>query len=318
MNLALDRPHHSSNSSDHTHSSGRNPQYEPVSEDEFEGDDGDEHMKSQIASAQQEADNVGLSAFDPRIKEIREQREKYLVEHRKESEGAHKDASKAPTKDKASTSRSDLHVPMSRDDILAPSTVFDKNYVKKFGNNISRLLGSADQAGDENEADERAIRALQGRDEEEPRGSGSGPPKGVEYVTDFRTEPGKKVSVPIRVEPKVYFANERTFLKWLEFSVMVASIARVYSTSNVSAMWWALSLARSSLSSHCLLSHTLVHYTCGARSRSASAARRMCTRTRMVLPLFARRFLVSLSSTSSCATLRRMSRVSSVVCRTNE
>ena len=153
MNLALDRPHHSSNSSDHTHSSGRNPQYEPVSEDEFEGDDGDEHMKSQIASAQQEADNVGLSAFDPRIKEIREQREKYLVEHRKESEGAHKDASKAPTKDKASTSRSDLHVPMSRDDILAPSTVFDKNYVKKFGNNISRLLGSADQAGDENEAD---------------------------------------------------------------------------------------------------------------------------------------------------------------------
>lgn len=225
MNLALDRPHHSSNSSDHTHSSGRNPQYEPVSEDEFEGDDGDEHMKSQIASAQQEADNVGLSAFDPRIKEIREQREKYLVEHRKESEGAHKDASKAPTKDKASTSRSDLHVPMSRDDILAPSTVFDKNYVKKFGNNISRLLGSADQAGDENEADERAIRALQGRDEEEPRGSGSGPPKGVEYVTDFRTEPGKKVSVPIRVEPKVYFANERTFLKWLEFSVMVASIA---------------------------------------------------------------------------------------------
>ena len=225
MNLALDRPHHSSNSSDHTHSSGRNPQYEPVSEDEFEGDDGDEHVKSQIASAQQEADNVGLSAFDPRIKEIREQREKYLVEHRKESEGAHKDASKAPTKDKASTSRSDLHVPMSRDDILAPSTVFDKNYVKKFGNNISRLLGSADQAGDENEADERAIRALQGRDEEEPRGSGSGPPKGVEYVTDFRTEPGKKVSVPIRVEPKVYFANERTFLKWLEFSVMVASIA---------------------------------------------------------------------------------------------
>ena len=227
MNLALDRPHHSSNSSDHTQGSGRNPQYEPVSEDEFEGDDGDEHMKSQIASAQQEADNVGLSAFDPRIKEIREQREKYLVEHRKESEGAHKDASKAPTKDKASTSRSDLHVPMSRDDILAPSTVFDKNYLKKFGNNISRLWGhhSAAQAGDESEADERAIRALQGRDEEEPRGSGSGPPKGVEYVTDFRTEPGKKVSVPIRVEPKVYFANERTFLKWLEFSVMVASIA---------------------------------------------------------------------------------------------
>ena len=29
----------------------------------------------------------------------------------------------------------------------------------------------------------------------------------------------------IRIEPKVYFANERTFLKWLEFSVMLSAIA---------------------------------------------------------------------------------------------
>ena len=233
MNLALDRPHHSSSQSDHTHSSGgRNPQYEPISEDEFEGDD-NEHRESRIADEQQEADNVGLSAFDPRIKEIREQREKYLIEHRKESEGAQKAASKAPTKDTTTASRSDLHVPLSRADILSPSSVFDKNYLQKFGNNISRLWqhhssaereSGAHQGGDD-EDEERVIRALQGRDEEEPRGSGSGPPAGVEYVTDFHAEPGKRVSVPIRVEPKVYFANERTFLKWLEFSVMIASIA---------------------------------------------------------------------------------------------
>ena len=29
---------------------------------------------------------------------------------------------------------------------------------------------------------------------------------------DFRAPPGKRISVPVRIEPKVYFAAERTFL----------------------------------------------------------------------------------------------------------
>lgn len=228
MDLALDRPHHSASHSESSQSQGKLPHYEPVSEDEFEGDD-DDHRQSRIANAQQEADNVGLSAFDPRIKEIRAQREKYLVEHRRESEGAQKAASSAPIKDTA-TARSDKDkpVPVSRADILAPSTVFDKNYLHKFGNNLSKLwhhTAPKEDDEDEEDEDERAIRALQGRDEEEPRGKGTKPPQGVEYVTEFHAEPGKKVSVPIRIEPKVYFANERTFLKWLEFSVLLASIA---------------------------------------------------------------------------------------------
>ena len=227
MDLALDRPHHSASNSESSHGQGKLPHFEPVSEDEFEGDD--EHLESRIANAQQEADNVGLSAFDPRIKEIRAQREKYLVEHRRESEGAQKAASSAPIKDtSASRSDKDKPVPMSRADILAPSSVFDKNYLHKVGNNLSKLWQHGqpkDEDEDDEDDDERAIRALQGRDEEEPRGKGTGPPKGVEYVTEFHAEPGKKVSVPIRIEPKVYFANERTFLKWLELSVLLASIA---------------------------------------------------------------------------------------------
>ncbi|KAJ2354584.1 vacuolar transporter chaperone, partial [Coemansia sp. RSA 2610] len=27
----------------------------------------------------------------------------------------------------------------------------------------------------------------------------------------------KRIAVPVRVEPKVFFANERTFLSWLNF-----------------------------------------------------------------------------------------------------
>ncbi|KAF9048287.1 hypothetical protein BDZ89DRAFT_1089177 [Hymenopellis radicata] len=33
------------------------------------------------------------------------------------------------------------------------------------------------------------------------------------------------IALPIRVEPKVSFANERTFLSWLHFSVILGSLA---------------------------------------------------------------------------------------------
>jgi uncharacterized membrane protein YidH (DUF202 family) len=35
----------------------------------------------------------------------------------------------------------------------------------------------------------------------------------------------KRIALPIRVEPKVYFANERTFLSWLNFAVVVGALA---------------------------------------------------------------------------------------------
>ncbi|KFA72535.1 hypothetical protein S40288_07865 [Stachybotrys chartarum IBT 40288] len=46
----------------------------------------------------------------------------------------------------------------------------------------------------------------------------------------FKAPPGKKIYVPVRVEPKVYFAAERTFLGWmtwlqLEYSTYTATIA---------------------------------------------------------------------------------------------
>ncbi|KEZ44362.1 Vacuolar transporter chaperone 4 [Scedosporium apiospermum] len=41
----------------------------------------------------------------------------------------------------------------------------------------------------------------------------------------FKAPPGKKIYVPIRVEPKVYFAAERTFLGWLEYSIYISTIA---------------------------------------------------------------------------------------------
>ncbi|KAI8388419.1 vacuolar transporter chaperone 1 [Radiomyces spectabilis] len=35
----------------------------------------------------------------------------------------------------------------------------------------------------------------------------------------------KRIALPVRVEPKVFFANERTFLSWLNFTVVLGGLA---------------------------------------------------------------------------------------------
>lgn len=44
-------------------------------------------------------------------------------------------------------------------------------------------------------------------------------------VKRFKAPKGKRIHVPVRVEPKVQLATERTFLFWLEFSILIGSIA---------------------------------------------------------------------------------------------
>ncbi|GAA6062235.1 hypothetical protein JCM10212_000814 [Sporobolomyces blumeae] len=46
----------------------------------------------------------------------------------------------------------------------------------------------------------------------------------TEYVSSFRAQEGKRIAIPVRVEPKVFYANERTTLAWIEFSVVVSAI----------------------------------------------------------------------------------------------
>ncbi|KAI9242115.1 MAG: VTC domain-containing protein, partial [Podila humilis] len=44
-------------------------------------------------------------------------------------------------------------------------------------------------------------------------------------TTYLITPPGRKIASLVRVEPKVFFANERTFLSWLQFSVLLGGLA---------------------------------------------------------------------------------------------
>jgi SPX domain protein involved in polyphosphate accumulation/uncharacterized membrane protein YidH (DUF202 family) len=54
---------------------------------------------------------------------------------------------------------------------------------------------------------------------------GVNPIGGEVHARKFKAPKGKRIHVPVRVEPKVYFAAERTFLSWLEFSIILGSIA---------------------------------------------------------------------------------------------
>lgn len=40
-----------------------------------------------------------------------------------------------------------------------------------------------------------------------------------------RVDSERKIAVPVRVEPKVFFANERTFLSWIHFSIFLGGIS---------------------------------------------------------------------------------------------
>lgn len=48
---------------------------------------------------------------------------------------------------------------------------------------------------------------------------------GAPIYKTFKAPPGKRIFVPVRVEPKVFFAAERTFLSWFEFSIYLGAIS---------------------------------------------------------------------------------------------
>ncbi|ESZ98735.1 vacuolar transporter chaperone 4 [Sclerotinia borealis F-4128] len=88
-----------------------------------------------------------------------------------------------------------------------------KYYVKSAGHHFARGIHSMSptprEAMDSNNATFTALR----------NGGGK------VVAKKFKAPPGKKIHVPVRVEPKVYFAAERTFLTWLEFSIYIGTIA---------------------------------------------------------------------------------------------
>ncbi|SAM01367.1 hypothetical protein [Absidia glauca] len=44
-------------------------------------------------------------------------------------------------------------------------------------------------------------------------------------MSSLESTTNKRIALPVRVEPKVFFANERTFLSWLNFTVVLGGLA---------------------------------------------------------------------------------------------
>ncbi|GAA6007208.1 hypothetical protein JCM10207_001546 [Rhodosporidiobolus poonsookiae] len=99
--------------------------------------------------------------------------------------------------------------------------------------NLSKLLGSSYELDRDRGLNEGASGSNSAATQAAATGAAdaTGNPSGIslvpgriEYVSSFRALEGKKIAVPVRVEPKVFYANERTTLAWIEFSVVVSAI----------------------------------------------------------------------------------------------
>ncbi|KAF9560750.1 SPX-domain-containing protein [Agrocybe pediades] len=125
---------------------------------------------------------------------------------------------------------------------LAPSSAFDetlknklegeerKRHRKAGSASSSRVSTSRSRYGPRNDQVEDRDAAQEERPQDEPEEEAAlGGPRNDhdDRVLDrsWRAPAGKKISVPVRIEPKVYFAAERTFLKWLNNAVFIGTIA---------------------------------------------------------------------------------------------
>ncbi|KAL6302479.1 VTC domain-containing protein [Sparassis latifolia] len=103
-------------------------------------------------------------------------------------------------------------------DPLAPSSAFDEELRDRLRQDAERQKKEhVEEAVDEEEEEEA----------DQQEGPSSAAAWGDERVLDrsLHAPPGKRIAVPVRIEPKVYFAAERTFLKWLHFAIIIGTIA---------------------------------------------------------------------------------------------
>lgn len=93
------------------------------------------------------------------------------------------------------------------------SKLVESRYTLDRDRGLNERSGSGSGGRAASSGGEGAAGAARGGAGGEPQGNGSGislTPGRVEYVSSFRAQQGKKIAIPVRVEPKVFYANERT------------------------------------------------------------------------------------------------------------
>ncbi|OCH86612.1 SPX-domain-containing protein [Obba rivulosa] len=231
--LMIERPLHSSSkgTSDRQESSGiHTPEQVPASYTEPVSE-GEEDEDMDMAPAKDELKRTGLSGEE--VNAAIAFRKKSLEERRvrdaqgdadndadDEADGAHERTPLLKTRTRSVVEAvAEGAPPPSRImsiDPLAPSSAFDETLRDRLRDDAARdkAQGRADSAVDEEE-----------EEEEEAGPSARAVEEARLLEQNWRAPAGKRIAVPVRIEPKVYFAAERTFLKWLHFAIYIGTIA---------------------------------------------------------------------------------------------
>jgi hypothetical protein len=211
--VLIERPHsnaHSSASASTSalHSPGRSGHsyHEPVSE----GEDDDEYL---VQAAKNEEQHLRLppdvavharAARDFREQKLRDEaaaQAQASTFNRRDEVG---DAGDSSVIRNGAMAKYD---PSLRIDPLASADRFDKNMSLLDDKSLKKLSEAAKKAAKVNGNGEDSDEEVEEEDEEDEDGDR------VVYVNTFKAPAGKRISMPVRVEPKVVFAAERTFLK---------------------------------------------------------------------------------------------------------
>lgn len=103
--------------------------------------------------------------------------------------------------------KQDLPVPVAKSGGNRAQEVFTKLTPA----NLSRLLSSKYDLDQDRDLNTGTAANPVGGDEADVNASGISVRTGrVEYISSFRAQAGKRIAIPVRIEPKVFFANERT------------------------------------------------------------------------------------------------------------
>ena len=207
--VLIERPHSNPQSSGSASTGPDSPSrsaqsyHEPVSE----GEDDEEYL---VQAARNEEQHLrlppGAAAEARAARDFREQ--KLREEAAAQAGGSSSNGDSRPQEGVRTVSaiaNRAKYDPSLRIDPLASSDRFDKNLSLLNDESLKKLNDEAKKrAGQHAEEDEDEVAEEEEEDEAGDR---------VVYVNQFRAPAGKRIAVPIRIEPKVVFAAERTFLK---------------------------------------------------------------------------------------------------------
>lgn len=232
--VQIERPHsaaHSSASNNTSIPTSPTPSqptyYEPVSE----GEEDDEFLGH---AASDEARRLGL----PPDAHSQAQAAKLFRENKLREEAEHarangQDPEEDPARRASVTQPGKKYGPRLDIDPLQPSSSFDKKLSLLDPKSMQKLFKAKDSHGRPKYGDDDDDEEEDGEEAE-----ANYDPNHVEYTREYHAPDGKRIATLVRIEPKVFFANERTFLKvsirhrvqklWLILSCFSGSVLRSF------------------------------------------------------------------------------------------